>query len=274
MGKFFSLDSPFVAGLTRLADVMWLNVLTLIFAVPLMVEQVLILGPAVSPLMTEGGQFSYDVFVAAVMWAWIFGIPCSAILGPACTAMHFVLLKMVREEDSYVTKTFFKSFKENFKQGIVLQVIKFVVGGMLLLDFLILRDRGGFYRYVVVAMFAALYVVGLYIFPILSKFINSNIKTIKNAFIIAVIALPRSLAMAVISIIPIICAYFFDLKIVPVYVLVGIAGPSYLSAVLYNPVFKRFEPKEEQISEEEELNAAIRKLDDINEADKAEEKED
>ena len=116
MGKFFSLDSPFVAGLTRLADVMWLNVLTLIFAVPLIIEQVLILGPAVSPLMTEGGQFSYDIFVAAVMWAWIIGIPLSTICGPACTAMHYVVLKMVREEDSYVTKSFFKSFKENFKQ--------------------------------------------------------------------------------------------------------------------------------------------------------------
>ena len=167
MGKFFSLDSPFVAGLTRLADVMWLNVLTLIFAVPLIIEQVLILGPAVSPLMTEGGRFSYDIFVAAVMWAWIIGIPLSAICGPACTAMHYVVLKMVREEDSYVTKSFFKSFKENFKQGIILQVIKFFVGGMLILDFLILRSRGGLYKYVVFAMFVFLYMVGLYIFPLL-----------------------------------------------------------------------------------------------------------
>ena len=270
MGKFFSLDSPFVAGLSRLADVMWLNILTLIFAVPLMIEQVMILGPAVSPLMIEGGQFSYDVFVAAVMWAWIIGIPLSTICGPALTAMHFVLLKMVRDEESYVTKTFFKSFKENFKQGIILQVIKFFVGGMLVLDFLILRNRGGFYRYVVFAMFVFLYMVGLYIFPLLSKFVNTNIKTIKNAFILTIVAFPRSLAMAAASLLPVVLAYFFDIKFVPIFVLVGIAGPAYICAILYNPTFKRFEPKEEEISEEEEMNAAIRKLDELDEEEKSE----
>ena len=263
MRSFFSIDSPFVAALTRFADVMWLNVLTLIFAIPLFVEQALIMGPVITPLMTDGAQFSYDVFVAALMWAWIFGIPCSAILGPACTAMHYVLLKMVRDEDSYVTKSFFKSFKENFKQGIVLQLIKFIVGGMLVLDYFILSRNGGFYRYVVFAMFFILYIVGLYIFPLLSKFENTNVKTIKNAFMVAVIALPRSLAMAVISILPIILAYFFDLKIVPVYVLIGIAGPSYLCAKLYDATFKRFEPEEESLSDEEELNAAIKKLDEM-----------
>jgi uncharacterized membrane protein YesL len=270
MGKFFSLDSPFVAGLTRLADVMWLNVLTLIFAVPLIIEQVLILGPAVSPLMTEGGQFSYDIFVAAVMWAWIIGIPLSAICGPACTAMHYVVLKMVREEDSYVTKSFFKSFKENFKQGIILQVIKFFVGGMLILDFLILRSRGGLYRYVVFAMFVFLYMVGLYIFPLLSKFENTVVKTVKNAFILTIVALPRSLGMVFVSLLPLLLAYFFDMKFIPIYVLVGIAGPAYLCAMLYNPTFKRFEPQEDEVSEEEEMNAAIRKLDDLDEEKKGE----
>jgi hypothetical protein len=43
---------------------------------------------------------------------------------------------------------------------------------------------------------------------------------------------------------------------------VGIAGPGYLLAMLYNKTFKRFEPKEENLSEEEELDAAIRKIDD------------
>ena len=44
-------------------------------------------------------------------------------------------------------------------------------------------------------------------------------------------------------------------------ILLGIAGPSFLNALLYNGTFKRFEPKEEELSEEEELNQAIKKLD-------------
>ena len=37
-------------------------------------------------------------------------------MGAALTAMHYVALKVVRNEESYITKDFFKSFKMNFKQ--------------------------------------------------------------------------------------------------------------------------------------------------------------
>ena len=149
-------------------------------------------------------------------------------------------------------------------------MIKFFVGGMLILDFLILRSRGGLYRYVVFAMFVFLYMVGLYIFPLLSKFENTVVKTVKNAFILTIVALPRSLGMAFVSLLPLLLAYFFDMKFIPIYVLVGIAGPAYLCAMLYNPTFKRFEPQEDEVSEEEEMNAAIRKLDDLDEEKKGE----
>ena len=67
--------------------------------------------------------------------------------------------------------------------------------------------------------------------------------------------------MTIISGIPLVVFYFFDLKAVPVLILLGFAGPSYLNAMLYNGTFKKFEPEEESLSEEEELDAAIKKLD-------------
>ena len=45
MGKIFDLDSPLIRGLNKLADVMWLNILVLIFVIPLLVEQFFMLGP-------------------------------------------------------------------------------------------------------------------------------------------------------------------------------------------------------------------------------------
>ena len=261
MGRFFDIDSPIMRGLTRLADVMWLNILTLIFALPLIVEQFFFLGPALGPVMREGAGLNYELFMSSLLWAWIFGIICSAILGPACTAMHYVLLKMVRDEDSYITKSYFKSFKENFKQGLVLQIIKYAVGGMLVLDYFIARSRSSIYAYVVVGMGIILYVVGLYIFPILSRFENKTRTTIKNSFLMAILALPRSAAMTVISLLPALVLYFFDLKALPIIIILGIAGPSYVNAMLYSVTFKRFEPEEEELTEEEELNNAIKKLD-------------
>ena len=41
----------------------------------------------------------------------------------------------------------------------------------------------------------------------------------------------------------------------------GFTGPGYLCAMLYNGLFKRFEPEEKKESEEDEMNAAISSLD-------------
>lgn len=253
MGRIFDLDSPIMRGLTKMADVMWINILTLIFSIPLLFEQYFMLGPI---LMGE-----QEYAINYVLYAWLFGIIASIPLGPALTAMHFVLLKIVRDDESYVTKTFFKSFKENFKQAVVLMVIQFTAGGILLMDYLLMKGRAMVYSYIVFAVALILYLASLYIFPLQSKFVNTVVGTIKNAFLMSVLALPKTLAMAVVTLLPIVLYYFFDFKIVPILFLFGFAGPGYLCATLYNETFKKFEPKEEVLSEEEELDNAIKKID-------------
>lgn len=261
MGKLFDLDSPLMRALTRIADIMILNLLTILFALPLVFEQVLLLYPVYEALMSATDIAQLKSYTGLIIIAWIGGIICSIPLGAACTGMHYVLLKMVRDEDSYIVKSFFKSFKENFKQATVLQIIKFGIAGILFLDFIIMLGRNTIYGYIVLAFALILYMASLYTFPLLSKFVNTVPGTIKNSFLMAVLALPKTVLMAFATAIPIIVLYFFDLRAVPVMILIGIAGPAYLEALLYNNTFKRFEPKEEEISEEEELNRAIQKID-------------
>lgn len=261
MGKFFDLDSPLMRVLTRVADIMILNLLTLLFALPLIFEQVFFLYPVYRALMDTPDTVDLQAYLGLIVLAWLAGIICSIPLGPACTGMHYVLLKMVRDEDSYIAKSFFKSFKENFKQGVILQAIKFTVAGILFLDYILMLGRNTIYGYIVIAFSLILYMASLYTFPLLSKFVNTIFGTVKNSFLMAVLALPKTILMAVVTGIPILILYFFDLRAVPVLILVGIAGPGYLLAMLYNKTFKRFEPKEEDLSEEEELDAAIRKID-------------
>ncbi len=264
MGKFFDIDSPLMHALSKLADIMWVNILTLVFALPLILEQLFFLSPYLF------GEVEFQV--SFVFWAWLLGIIFSIPLGPALTAMHFVLLKIVRDEDSYVTKSFFRSFKENFKQAAILQIIQFAAGGILLLDFLLMRGNSGIYRYLVIAISLILYMVSLYIFPLLSKFVNTVLGTLRNAALMSIMALPKTVVMVIVSAIPLVILYFFDIKALPILILLGIAGPGFLHALLYNDTFKRFEPKEETLSEEEELEAAIRKIDqDTEETDSKEE---
>ncbi|WP_022764782.1 YesL family protein [Butyrivibrio sp. XPD2006] len=259
MGKFFDLDSPLIRGLNKFADVMWLNILVLIFCIPLIVQQYLMLGAIA---FDEQAAASQGVVISYVFWAWLVGIVASIPVGPALTAMHFVLLKIVREEESYITKTFFKSFKENFVQSMILQIIQFAAGGIIVIDFLLMRGQNQILKYVTVAVAIVLFFAALYIYPLQSKFENKITGTIKNSFLVSIMALPRTFAMAIVTLMPVLFLYFFELKVVPFLILVGIAGPGYMCAALYNDTFKKFEPKEEVLTEEQELENAIKKIDD------------
>ena len=52
----------------------------------------------------------------------IFSIPVFTV-GAAFTAQYYVVMKIARGEDPVVIKSFWKSFKENFKQSTVIWVI-------------------------------------------------------------------------------------------------------------------------------------------------------
>ncbi len=262
MGKIFDLDSPLIRVLNKLADVMLLNILVLIFAIPLIVEQFFLLSPVYMAVFDTSQTFDIRSYVGIIIIAWVAGIICSIPLGPALTAMHFVLLKIVRDEESYIAKTFFKQVKENFKQSTILQILQFVALGIIVLDFIMTSSMAGIYRYLVGAVGIILYMASLYIFPLQSKFENTVLGTLKNAFLMAILALPRTIAMLISTLLPIVLLYFFDLKILPVMFLLGVSGPGFLCAALYSETFKKFEPKEEVLSEEEELEQAIRKIDD------------
>lgn len=54
--------------------------------------------------------------------------------GASITAMYYVTLKMVRNEEAYIVRSFFKSFKDNFKQATIINLIMIAVGAVLYLD--------------------------------------------------------------------------------------------------------------------------------------------
>ncbi len=66
----------------------------------------------------------------------IFLVCCIPVvtIGPAITALYYTTLKMVRNEESYIVKGFFHSFKQNLRQGIIINLILLAIGVLLFLD--------------------------------------------------------------------------------------------------------------------------------------------
>ena len=41
-------------------------------------------------------------------------------IGTSITALHYVTMKMARNEEGYIVRDFFKSFRENFRQSAII----------------------------------------------------------------------------------------------------------------------------------------------------------
>ena len=69
-----------------------------------------------------------DMICLNVLWV-ICSIPIVTI-GASTTALYTVMLKMVRNEEGYIFRGFFKAFKENFKQSTIIWLIVAALGGL------------------------------------------------------------------------------------------------------------------------------------------------
>ena len=123
--------------------------------------------------------------------------------GASITALYYVTLKMARDEESYIARSFFRSFKQNFKQATIINIIMLLTAAVLFIDLRIARaGSGAMYKglFSLFIAFALIYaMILLYIYPILSKFFNSVKNTFVNAFLMSVRHLPLTLLMLVIS---------------------------------------------------------------------------
>ena len=66
-----------------------------------------------NPVMRFIGKF-WDVLILNILWL-ICSIPVFTI-GAATTAVYYVTLKLARDDDGYTIRSFFRSFRQNFRQ--------------------------------------------------------------------------------------------------------------------------------------------------------------
>ena len=171
--------------------------------------------------------------------------------GASLTAMHYVLLKMVRGEEGYIVKSFFRSFKREFRQATVLWILYMALAALMASNLIMILQGGGVYplwlpsSILVVAVLELMFMI--YTFAMLSRFDNSIYHTLLNAVTITFSELPRSLGMAVIVLVPLLAFLRFP-ALLPFVVLFGLSVPGYGCAMVYDPIFKKIE---KQIWEEE-----------------------
>ena len=155
----------------------------------------------------------------------IFLIMCIPIvtIGANFTAMYYVTLKMIKNEETYIFRTYWKSFRENFKQATAIWLILLAVLIVLILDLLLVMRMPGtitYLRFVFLVLIFFEAMVLSYVFPVLSRFDNTVKNTIKNyVFSTTKIVSYLILLMFLLgfSTVALGCSWFFVNKIFPFY---------------------------------------------------------
>lgn len=171
--------------------------------------------------------------------------------GAAFTAMHYVLLKIVRDEEGYLVRGFFKSFAQNFRQATLIWLLMLLIIAVYVGDWFIFVYSGAvFPRVLVIGVMAigiVILMVSMYVFPLLARFDNTIRKTINNAMLLAFANLPKTVLMAVFYALPFIIGYFSAYSFIFI-ILFGFSVPAYVAAWLYSNIFKKFEPEQEPVT--------------------------
>ena len=203
MDKIFNSENPVMRFLSRLFDLAALNIITLLYSLP---------------IVTAGG---------------------------ALAAMNYVLLRLHREEESYIFAMFRKSFRENFRQGIPEGLLVLAAAGVTAVDLLSLRGSESpvatVMMIVITIIAIMIFVTCVYMFALQSRYENTVSGTILNAVRLAIGNLPRSLGIALIWLIWTAIMVYLNKAASLLILVCGLTLPGYLCTMLYDGIFKKLE---------------------------------
>lgn len=179
-----------------------------------------------------------NLFLLNILWL-IFSIPILT-MGASTSAVYYVTLKMVKNEEGYIIKDFWYAFRQNLKQGIIIELVLLVGGVILLGDIWYFLHLGNIFGYIFAGIFSiglTIYVLTLiFIFPLLAKYSNTVFGTLKNAVIMTLTHLPSSIAMAVLLII-MLYGFYVSVHLMIIFSVIGASGYAYFGSILFRSIF-------------------------------------
>lgn len=209
--KLFNPDSRIMIFLSRVADLVILNILWLVCCIPVVT------------------------------------------IGASTTAMYHVIRHWQKDSVSSIMRDFFQSFKEDFKQAtpvyliLLIPTVAVVMNAMLIFN---PENSAAVPSYLLVIWFISaliLLFISSFVYPVMAFFADSIFKTLRNAMVLALANLPRTILISILNLLPVILLFVnlsFFLQSSIFWLLIGGALVAYLNMSILKPVFKKLVPSE------------------------------
>ena len=193
----------------------------------------------------------FDLLVLNVLWL-LLCIPMVTMI-PATTALYYSVVKVVRKERGYVLKEFWRSFKQNFREGSFCSVVVSIVLFVLWIDFrfalLLLQQEniiGSAFFVVFLIILILICAIFMYLCPILSRFELNLIGLFKTAFFMS-----AKHILTTFSLIVLFALVLFGSYIILPGIFVFPAVGTLLSSFLLEPILKKYMPVKKSEEQEE-----------------------
>lgn len=201
--KLFKIDSPFMVVLTKIADLIIINIFTLFLCVPIITA------------------------------------------GAAMTALYYTCLKMRRDEESGIVKTYFSSFRMNFKESTAIWLIMLMVVGIPSVGLTtVMTNFGEATPTAVKILLGGAVLLAIFCFtmtfPVQSRFSNTIGNTIKTGILVGLSNPPRTFLIMIMTVAPFYLTYNF-MVLLPMIITFGFSLPAFLAVCLYNKQFVKME---------------------------------
>lgn len=183
-----------------------------------------------------------DLVILNLLWL-LCSLPV-VTLGASTTAMYSVLLRVVRNEESYVLCSFFKAFRENIKQATIIWLGIVLTAAVLYFDFYFCgHTEGTHVKLLAIPLGLAVFLTDVlygYIFPILAFFKNGTKKAVKNALLMGIAYLPYTAVILLVNLCPLYllaagnlaAALFWD-------IVIGFSLAAYINSFIIRRLFDK-----------------------------------
>lgn len=207
----FSIDSPLMRGMSKVADLMILNLIVIVTCIP-----IITIGASMSAMHYCLIKIHKDEGTSVVKM-YFSSFKSNFVQG---TALWFINIAVIAlfAYDIYV---FF--YTPNTLPPLVLIFV--------------------------VAVGVIVMMTTMYFYPLQARFVNTVGRTIRNSFFVMVLNFPKSILMIIIYALPVaivMISQFF----VPMLFLFGVTVPGYFAVKLYSKVFAKIEPQEAEITDD------------------------
>lgn len=167
-----------------------------------------------------------DLVKLNLLWI-LFSLPLVTI-GCSTIAASSVALRMAENQEGYIFKDFMKAFKANWRQGIPMSFITVFAVWAVWLDFQLFSKATEHNTiFLIVGVIAAYVFVFtlLYVYPLLARYDNTVLNSLRNSFVISMRYFLRSLLLVIIVAIEV-ATMIWNYKTM---ILILIIGPAFVN---------------------------------------------